>query len=140
MNDGRDRNPIELAAFLSTGEIERFYAGLSLLVSAAADGRSCAALVSFRALELLIAGDLEERALDPAGTPSLVPDARADFARSLVELVKTARELESLKLYACSASRDGLALTEEQIGARLDGVMSTPRFLRHAAGAQLIFI
>lgn len=125
---------------MSTGEIERFYAGLSLLVSMAADGRHCAALVSFRALELLLADDLEARALDPANTPSLDSGARTGFARSLVELVRTAGEIEALALYACSASREGLALADEEIDSRLDGTMSTPRFLRLASDAQLLFI
>lgn len=140
MSDSTHPSTFELAAFVSSGEIERLYAGLSLLVSLAADGRRCAALVSFRALELLLAGDLEQRALNPANSPSLEGGARRGFARSLVELVKTAVELEALELYACSASRDGLALTDQDIDARLRGTMSTPRFLRLAAGAQLIFI
>ena len=111
-----------LAAVLATGEPERLYSGLSVLVSSAVDGRACTALASFRALEQL---------LDPQ------PSGRGErFDRSLAELVTAARELDSLTLYACSASVDMLGIE----GEPLDGVMSTPRFLREASGAELIFV
>ena len=112
----------ELAAVLSTGEPERLYSGLSVLVSSAVDGRRCSALAAFRALELM----LEPR-----------PSERGErFDRSLAELIATAREIETLALYACAASVDLLEIE----GAPLDGVMSTPRFLREARGATLIFV
>jgi hypothetical protein len=111
-----------LAAVLATGEPERLYSGLSLLVSSAVDGRRCMALASFRALELL---------LDPR------PSARGErFDRSLAELVDAAVGLDTLALYACSASVDLLEIE----GEPLDGVMSTPRFLREAGDAELIFV
>src|SRR5213594_3429423 len=46
--------PWSLAAVLAASEPERLYSGLSLLVSAAADGRPCGGLATFRALELLL--------------------------------------------------------------------------------------
>jgi hypothetical protein len=33
-----------------------------------------------------------------------------------------------------------MTLTEDDVEARLTGVMSTPRFLRESAGARLIFV
>ena len=111
-----------LAAVLATGEPERLYSGLSLLVSTAVDGGRCTALATFKALELV---------LDPPKS------ARGErFDRSLAELIATARDLEQLELYACSASVDLMGVD----GGRLDGVMSTPRFLREARGATLIFV
>jgi peroxiredoxin family protein len=111
-----------LAAVLATGEPERLYSGLSVLVSSAADGRRCTALATFRALEQL---------LDPQ------PSERGErFDRSLGELIDAARALDSLTLYACSASVDLLRIE----GEPLDGVISTPRFLRDARDAELIFV
>jgi hypothetical protein len=107
---------------LSTGEPERLYSGLSLLVSSAVDGQRCSALAAFRALELV----LDRR-------PS---DRGERFDRSLDELIATARELETLDLYACAASVDLMEIE----GRPLDGVMSTPRFLRQVDGATLIFV
>ena len=43
-----------IAAILESGEPERLYTGLSLLVSAAADGRPARGLVSFGALAPLL--------------------------------------------------------------------------------------
>ncbi|MEA2448883.1 MAG: hypothetical protein QOG63_815 [Thermoleophilaceae bacterium] len=106
---------------LASGEPERLYSGLSVLVSRAVDGERCLALATFRALELLLAG--------PMGR-------NARFDRSLAELIATAQSLESLELYACAASVDLLGLAGEPLG----GVMSTPRFLRAARGAELIFV
>ena len=64
------------------------------------------------------------------------PGADDRFARSLAELIATARGLETLDMYACSASVDLLGVE----GEPLDGVLSTPRFLRETRGARLIFV
>ena len=125
---------------ISTGELERLYSGLSVLVSTAADGAPCAALAGFRGLELLLERDLAARAREPDATPVLASEGRETFARSLAELRDTALELEQLKLYACSASVETMELTTSQVEEWLDGVMSTPRFLRETAGARLIFV
>jgi peroxiredoxin family protein len=109
-----------LAAILSTGEPERLYTGLSVLVSTAVDGEEVAALASFSSLELLLN--------PPAGDDV--------FTRSLRELIAAARELDSLTIHACAASVQTMGLP----GQPLDGVKSTPRFLRDTAGARLIFV
>lgn len=114
----------QLAAVLATREPERLYSGLSVLVSTAADGAPCAALASFGALGLL---------LDP-------PSGSGTFARSLTELIATAVELDNLTIHACSASVETMELDRATVEARLDGVKSTPRFLRDSAGATLIFV
>jgi peroxiredoxin family protein len=129
-----------LAAVLSTGEPERLYSGLSLLVSEAADGAACAGLVAFRALDLLLAPDLERRAQEPDATPVLAWAGRETFGRSLAELRETALSLESLRLWACSASVETMGLTAADVEQRLDGVLSTPRFLRETSGARLVFV
>ena len=132
--------PYALAAVLSSGEIERFYSGLSVLVSSATDGSRCAALASFRALELLLDDELLQRAAEPEATPSLSWAGRDTFARSVLELRDTALDLEDLDFYACAASVETMSLTPGAVEERLAGVMSTPRFLREAQGATLIFV
>jgi len=129
-----------LAVILCAGEPERLYSGLSLLVSVATDRERCAALATFRALDLILDEDLLRRAQEPEATPSLSWAGRETFARSLVELRDTAFELDSLALYACSASVETMALSATDVEGRLDGVMSTPRFLSHAEGARLLFV
>ena len=132
--------PIQLAAVLATGEPERLYSGLSVLVSTAADGTRCAALATFRSLDLLLDPDLQRRAQEPDATPALSWAGRGTFGRSLGELVETARGLEALTIEACSASVETMALTPAEVEERLDGVSSTPRFLRATAGARLLFV
>ena len=66
--------------------------------------------------------------------------APAMLARSLVELRDTALELDGLDLYACAASVETMSRTPADVGERLAGVMSTPRFLREVQGAALIFV
>jgi peroxiredoxin family protein len=130
-----------IAAILSTGEPERLYSGLSVLASQAADGAPAAALASFGALDLILDPDLLRRVQEPGATPSLSWAGREKFARSLVELIEGALGLESLSIHACAASVETMALEAADIDARgLDGVKSTPRFLRDAEGARLIFI
>lgn len=130
----------ELAAVLSSGELERFYSGLSVLVSTATDGGRCAALATYRGLGLLLEDDLLQRASEPEATPSLSWAGRDTFARSLLELRDTALELDGLTLYACAASVETMNLTAAAVEERLGGVMSTPRFLRETGGAALLFI
>ena len=130
-----------IAAILSTGEPERLYSGLSALVSAAADGAPAAALVSFGALELILDPDLQRRVQEPDATPSLAWAGRETFARSLAELIDTALSLENLTVHACAASIETMGLDPGAITARgLDGVKSTPRFLKDAGGATLMFV
>ena len=121
-----------LAAILQSGDPERLYTALSLLVSAAAEGTPARGLVTFGALEALLADEV------PAGdAPHVVAAEREPFARTLAELRATAAELEDCRLWACAAAVAATGADPEVIAARLDGVMSTPRFLREVAGAQL---
>lgn len=132
--------PVQLAAVLSSGEAERLYSGLSVLVSTAAEGVPCAALATFRALDLLLDPDLGRRAQEPDQTPTLTWAGRETFGRSLQELRDVAIELEGLALYACAASVETMGLTEDDAARRLDGIRSTPRFLREVEGARLLFV
>jgi peroxiredoxin family protein len=129
-----------LAAVLATGDMQRLYSGLSLLVSVAVDGESCAALATFRSLELIVDPGLGRLAADPEATPGLAWQGRERFARSLAELRDTALSLDSLSVFGCSASIETMPLSSSDVEDRLDGVMSTPRFLRETAGAQLLFV
>jgi hypothetical protein len=111
---------VTVAAVLATREPERLYAGLSVLVSTAADGEPAAALASFGSLELL---------LDP---PAEGP---------LAQLVEMALELDNLTVHACSAATQTIGIDAATLTERgLDGVKSTPRFLRDTADARLIFV
>ena len=132
---------MKLAAILSTREPERLYSGLSVLVSTAADGDPCAALASFGALDLILDPDLARRVQEPDATPSLSWAGRETFARSLSELVDTALGLDTLSVHACAASVETMTIEAAALEARgLDGVKSTPRFLRDTAGATLLFV
>lgn len=133
-------SPYAVAAVLTSGEMERFYSGLSVLVSHASDGSRCAALASFRALDLMLDDDLLQRAAEPETTPALSWVGRDTFARSLLELRDTALGLESLDVFACAASVETMNVTPAAVEERLAGVMSTPRFLREAQGATLLFV
>ena len=130
-----------IAAVLSTNEPERLYSGLSVLVSRAADGAPVAALAGFGALDLILDPDLLRRVQEPDATPSLSWAGREKFARSLSELIETALGLDALTMHACAASMETMGLDPTTITGRgLDGVKSTPRFLKDAAGAPLIFV
>jgi peroxiredoxin family protein len=120
-----------IAAILASGEPERLYTGLSLLVSAAADGRQARGLATFGALELLLDDALEERGRA----------ARGDvFGRTLAELRATAAELDDVRIWACAAAVETGAIDRDRIEERLDGVLSTPRFLREVGDAQLVVV
>jgi peroxiredoxin family protein len=122
-----------LAVVLSTGEPTRLYAGLSLIVSTAAEGARCAVLLSFRGLELFTAIDLDRRAED-SGDALLTPVGRETFGRSLVELRDTVLALDTIDIHVCSATIE-TTLAETDLP-----VLSTPRFLRATEGARLLFV
>ena len=115
-----------LAVILASAELPRLYTGLSLLVSTAADGEEARGLATFGALEVLVDSDLEERAAAHGPT----------FARSLRELKATADSLEDCRIWACAAASE-MAGSGHDV---LDGVMSTPRFLRETTGARLVVV
>jgi peroxiredoxin family protein len=129
-----------IAAILSSGELERLYTGLSLLVSAAADGQPARGLATFGALGALLHDDLGEWARRPDAAPHVGDEGREAFARTLAELRSTAAELDDVRIWACAAAVEALGADRATIEERLDGVMSTPRFLREVAGAQLVVV
>ena len=129
-----------IAAILESGELERLYTGLSLLVSAAAEGRPARGLAGFGALGPLLDERLAVRALRPEETPHLSVPGRETFARSLAELRELARELEDCRIWACAAAVETTGAPLADVEARLDGVMSTPRFLREIGDAQLVVV
>lgn len=121
-----------LAVILASADLERLYTGLSLLVSAAADGRGAAGLATFGALGPLLDPQLAATALRPEAAPSLSEPGRRVFARSLAELRDMARD--SIQVCAAAAETTGLD------PATLAGVTSTPRFLADHAGDELVVV
>jgi hypothetical protein len=129
-----------IAAILESGRPERLHTGLALLVSAAADGTPARGLVSFGALAPLLATDLAAHALADGAVPDASDEERRAFARTLAELRDTALALPDCRVWACSAAVAAAGLAAADVEARLHGVMSTPRFLREVAGAQLVVV
>ena len=129
-----------IAAFLESGDLQRLHRGLSLLVSAATDGRPARGLVGFGALAPLLDERLQARALRPEAAPDVPEAGRAAFARTLAELRDTAVALEDCRLWACAAAVEATGADRTLVEQRLDGVMSTPRFLREVAGADLVVV
>jgi peroxiredoxin family protein len=116
-----------LAAILETGDPERLYSGLSLLVSAASAGEEVRALLGFGAPRAFADPDLAARA-------TLVADAeREPFARTLDELRSVAAELPNCRLWACGAAT-------QATGVAFEGVISMPAFLREVGDARLVFV
>ena len=115
---GSDTMQGVLAAILESGDPERLYSGLSLLVSAASAGEEVRALLGFGAL----------RALDD---PDLVADG--PFARTLRELRAAADELPNCRVSACSAA-------VQETGVTHPDVTSMPAFLREVGEARLVFV
>jgi peroxiredoxin family protein len=129
-----------IAVILASGRLDRLYTALSLLVSAAAEGEEARGLVTFEALGPMLDPRLRARALRPAETPALSAAGRETFARSLAELRDTAAELPGCRIWACAAAVETTGASLGDVEARLDGVMSTPRFLREVAGAELVVV
>ncbi len=129
-----------IAAILESGELERVSTGLSLLVSAAAEGRPARALATYGALAVLLDDELEARALRAGAAPHVPEAGRAVFARTLAELRDTAAAMEDVRIWACAAAVEATGADRDEIEARLDGVLSTPRFLREVAGAELVVV
>ena len=126
-----------IAVILASGRLDRLYTGLSLLVCTAAEGEPARGLATFEALDPLLDARLLARALRPEETPALSEPGRRTFARSLVELRETAADLPECRIWACAAAVETTGL---ELDGRLDGVLSTPRFLREVAGAQLVVV
>jgi peroxiredoxin family protein len=124
-----------IAVIFASGEPTRLYTGLSLLVSAASEGEAARGLVTFDALAPLVDPDLEGRALRSGA----VADA-ATFARTLAGLRDAAADLPDCRIWACAAAADTTGVPRGAIEERLDGVLSTPRFLRAIGDARLVVL
>jgi hypothetical protein len=96
--------------------------------------------VTFEALGPMLDAELEQRALRPAETPALSTTGRETFARSLTALRDTAAELPDCRIWACAAAVETTGAAPDEIDARLEGVLSTPRFLREAGAARLVVV
>jgi peroxiredoxin family protein len=119
-----------LAAILESGDPERLYTGLSLLVSAASAGEEARALIGFGALRALLDPDLAARATH------VVDAEREPFARTLDELRAVAGELPNCHLWACGAAVQAAGAT----AVPFEGVTSMPAFLREVGDARLVFV
>ena len=126
-----------IAVVFASGRPDRLYTGLSLLVSAAAEGEAARGLVTFGALAAFLDGNLHARALE---APELSDDGREIFARTLVELRATADELPDCRIWACAAAVETTGTARADVDAALDGVLSTPRFLRAIGDARLVVV
>jgi peroxiredoxin family protein len=129
-----------IAVIFASGELARLYTGLSLLVSAASEGEAARGLVTFDALEPLLDPELEARALRAEAAPAVSGAGRATFARSLVGLRDAAAELPACRIWACAAAAETTGVARAAIDERLDGVLSTPRFLREIGDARLVVL
>jgi peroxiredoxin family protein len=129
-----------LAVILASGRLDRLYTGLSLLVCTAAEGEPARGLATFAALEPLLTAELEDEARRPAATPALTGPGREIFARSLAELRATAAELPDCRLWACAAAVETTGADRAAVDGRLDGVLSTPRFLQEIGDARLVVV
>lgn len=129
-----------IAVILASERLDRLYTGLSLLVSTAAEGERATGLATFGALAPLLDPRLEALALRPGAVPELAEPGRRTFARSLAELRDTAAELPDCTLWACAAAVETTGADRATIEQRLDGIRSTPRFLREAEGARLVVV
>jgi peroxiredoxin family protein len=127
-----------LAAILESGDPERLYTGLSLLVSTASAGQPARGLVTFGALAALLDPEREARAREAA--THVKAEERDAFARTLAELREAAAELPDCRIWACAAAVQATGADWAQVSERLEGVISTPHFLREVAGAQLVVI
>jgi peroxiredoxin family protein len=127
-----------IAVIFASGQLQRLYTGLSLLVSTASEGEKSWGLVTFDALAPLLDPDLEARALRPEAAPAVSEEGRMTFARSLAGLRDAAAELPDCRIWACAAAAETTGVPRAAIDERLDGVLSTPRFLREIGDARLV--
>jgi hypothetical protein len=121
------------AAILESGDYERLYTGLSLIVSANSDRRRVMALATFGALHPLLDPELETRARD-AG--HVIDAEREAFARTLAQL----RDAAAANIWACAAAVQATGADWVTVNERLAGVMSTPQFMREIADSQLVVV
>jgi len=98
------------------------------------------ALVGFGALAPVLDDRLMARALRPEAAPDVSDAGREVFARTLAELRDTALALDECRIWACAAAVQATGAPRDAVDARLSGVMSTPRFLREVAGADLVVV
>ena len=122
-----------LAAILESDDPERLYTGLSLLVSAASDGRGGARRCSTSARCVRCWTPSSSRARDARH----VIDAERERVRPHAgRAARHGAGAPDCRIWACAAAAQATGADWRRAG-RLEGVISTPQFLREVAGAQL---
>ena len=111
---------VVLAVILETADPERLYTGLSLAVSAAAEGEPVRVLLGFAPLG---------SGFEPG--PHVIEAEREAFTHTLKALWTTAHEL--CEVQACAAAAQGTGSTGTP-------VISMPQFLREIGDARLVVV
>ena len=117
-----------IAVILESGEPTRLYTALSLLVSAAADGREARGLVSFGALPVML-----DDTVDTINGGDV-------FGRSFADLRDTAAQLPLCRLEVCSAAVAAGGADRGVVESRIGPITSTPQFLAEVQGWQLVVV
>ena len=126
-----------IAAILESGELERVCTGLSLLVSAAADGAPGARAGHLRRARRCCSTTSSRRARWSRRRRRTSPTRAARRSRARSPSCATPRpRCDGVRIWACAAAVEATGADRAAVEARLDGVMSTPRFLREVARAR----
>ncbi len=129
----------EFVIYAHSGEYARLYQVATLAASAAANGDEVHVILFFDALRRFVDDDLD----GPLAPPSSGEDGRAARggarhagARSVGELVDSARRLGKLTLYACAAQPRLMNLSPEDVADVVDQTISLPDFMRKTQRAE----
>lgn len=133
-----------LVLLCHAGGWDRLYQAASAAVSAAATGRRVDMVFFFGALEKLLAGALDDVALEPRDVTAEAALSRrieSGGTRPVSALLEAARSTGRVRLFACSASLALVGRTPEEAADEVDEVIGWPTIVRLMdAGAHVLYL
>ena len=121
-----------LCIFMHSGAYDRVHEAFSIVNVVLATGGEVHMLFTYGALKRLVKGQIDEMHLDGEPTPyaaELAKHLEGGAIESISEMLKTAKRLGSLCVYACSGAMAILNISREELIEEVDAVTGLVRFV-----------
>ena len=121
-------NMNSVCIFAESGEYVKFHNLLSISMAAIANDMEVSIFFSYSALEKLKKDNIKEKFIKSINTKKI---------QNIEQMIKTLKETELVKFYACSASLSIMEIEMDELFA-IDGIMGLSTFLNKVEKASIV--
>ncbi|MFQ5762185.1 MAG: DsrE/DsrF/DrsH-like family protein [Candidatus Bathyarchaeia archaeon] len=128
----------KLALILHSGTYDRLHQAMSIVQAGVANDMEVHVLFTYHALESLIQGKMDTAELERSGSrlaESFTENIREGKVETPTQMLKRAKALGDVHVYACSLSMALINVKKEDLGEEVEKPMGYVSFLNIAEGA-----